>query len=204
MRPPAGKQWPGSVRTNACGVRRMEEDPLDQPAGILFLALSSSPSSFGGAHGYCRCRGTGAPQDDQLVRRVRGGACEPELPDYRPRGIRAVAWWLVGGDPVDHLRHPRRAAQLHLLRDGGDVPEALGRHRHLRPRGVEEVLLVRRPGGSVRLLDRLVGGAFGHRRCGGIPGPGPVLPSSATSGVLDRTTSTGCWGSRSTGRSRSR
>ena len=80
------------------------------------------------------------------------------------------------GDPVDDVRRHRRAAQLHLLRDGGDVPQALGRHRDLRPRGVEEVLLVRRAGRRVRLLDRLVGGAVGHRHRRRLPGPGPVVP----------------------------
>ena len=77
---------------------------------------------------------------------------------------------------MDRLGDPRRPPQLHLLRDGDDVPEAIRRHRHLRPRGVEEVLLVRRPGCRVRLLDRLVGGAVRDRRGGGIPRPVRVVP----------------------------
>ena len=77
--------------------------------------------------------------------------------------------------PVDDVGGHRRASQLRLLRARGDVPEALGRHRDLRPRGVEEVPLVRRPDRGVRLLDRLVGRAVGDRRRRRLPRPGPVL-----------------------------
>ena len=77
--------------------------------------------------------------------------------------------------PVDRLGGARRASQLHLLRDRNDVPQALRRHRDLRPRGVEAVLLVHRADRRLRLLDRLVGRALGDRRRGRLPRPVRVV-----------------------------
>ena len=144
-----------------------------------FIPIFPLPDSSGfngeGAHGCCFGRGTRAPQDDQLVRRVRCRSREPELPDHRAGRLGALAGRLGGRDPVDGFRPARRASQLHLFRDGGDVPEAVGRHRDLRARGVETVLLVHRTGRRVRVLDRLVGGALGDRRRRRILRPGRVV-----------------------------
>ena len=93
-------------------------------------------------------------------------------------------------------------------------PKLSGRHRHLRPRGVEEVPVVRRPAGGVRLLDRLVGRALGDRHRRRLPDPGPVLhvvgdvrargtTAATCSAATSRSTSSSRSPSRSSSSSRS-
>ena len=133
--------------------------------------------------GICAGRGARATESDELVRRVRRRDGQPDLPSYFPRRIGDHPRRLGRDHRLADLRRRRRSAQQPVRRARRDVPEARGRRRHLRPRGVEALHVVRRAGRCLRLLDRLVGRA-GDQRPDRRPAPAePVLHRLAGRGL---------------------
>ena len=128
-------------------------------------------------------RGTSAPQDASLVRRIRHRAREPGLPAGLARLLGRRSRRLGRGSPVGDLGGRGRLHQHALLRARGDVPGEVGRSRALRARGVAQVHDARRADRDVRLLDRLVGGARDQRHLHRSDRPGRLVPGRAIRGA---------------------
>ena len=150
---------------------------------VTFAARPSDPAlirpALEVAGGDSSSRGTAAPQDASLVRRLRHRAREPGVPARLAR--------LLGGRPrrlgrraaVGDLGARRRLHQHALLRARRDVPGEVRRARALRARGLAEVLDARRADRDVRLLDRVVGRARDQRHLHRPDHPGRVVPGRA-------------------------
>ena len=110
-----------------------------------------------------------------MVGRLRRRPRQPGVPDRGPGRVDRCARHHGRLRPVDDLDQPRRAAEQRPRRAGGDVPEQVGRHRALRPRGLAQVPHADRPARHVRLLDRLVGRALDQRARCRHPDPGRVV-----------------------------